>query len=89
MLLANPALRLHRWHALTMFNLPEVNNPYGRFRARLRDRFKARLGHGPEPARLSSRLDLARVSTTRARARHTRHTRTPRTVPARSLAAGH
>ena len=36
MLMANPTLRLYRAHALVVHNLPPVNNPYGRLRARMR-----------------------------------------------------
>merc|ERR1740133_70585 len=39
MLLANPCLRHYRYHRLSTYDLPPVNNPYARFRQKLKHRF--------------------------------------------------
>ena len=39
MLLANPGLRRYRYHRLSTYDLPPVNNPYARFRQKLKHRF--------------------------------------------------
>ena len=38
MLLANPCLRHYRYHRLSSYDLPPVNNPYARFRQKLASR---------------------------------------------------